>query len=420
MKRRKLFEALLYEKESKKITLILGPRQVGKTVLLKQLYETISENNPAIFLDLDIISNFEKVSSYENLVNFITLQGYAENESAFFYLFLDEFQRYPGFSMILKNVYDNHDNIKIFATGSSSVKIKDEIQESLAGRKNIHYLYPLDFEEYLIFKENQDALQHYKNVNKLKGQKIDTSLLMGLLKEFLVFGGYPEVVLAVNEKEKIRALESIFDLFVKKDLVEYLNIKKILNVKRLIEILSVNLAQKIKYEELAQITSIKEYEVRDYLEILKETFLILDVRPFFTNKNKEIVKIPKIYFVDSGVRNYFLNNFVTTEKRTDSGFLFENFVASEFLKAGQKNIKYWQDKNKREVDFIIDNIHKQIPVEVKFKSNLKQNDFYGLKAFLMQYPDTEKSFLINLASQYTEEKFNIDLILPYLAGKIIK
>ncbi len=419
MKTRKLFQKLLLEEKQNKISIVLGPRQVGKTTLLKQLHETICKSKQGVYLDLDILSNFEKVSSYENLINFIILEGYSGTTSSFFYLFLDEFQRYPGFSKILKNVYDNHGNIKIYATGSSSIKIKEEVQESLAGRKIIHYLLPLDFEEYLIFNDNKEALQHFSNVKKLEGKEIDTSLLSGLLKKFLIFGGYPEVILTTNTKEKIEILNSIFDLYVKKDLVEYLNIKRILHVKRLIEVLSVNNGQKIKYEELGQICSLKEYEVRNYLEILKETFLIAEVRPFFTNKNKEIVKIPKIYFIDSGVRNYFLSNFIEMEKRTDSGFLFEGFVLSELLKAEHRNVKYWQDKNKREVDFIIDNIHEQIPVEVKFKNKLKQNDFSGLKAFLKQYPDTRKSFLINPVSQYSEEIHNISIMLPYIAGKIV-
>jgi len=419
MKKRKLFNALFIEKKVKKISIILGPRQVGKTTLLKQLYQTICKNTPGIYLDMDILSNFGKVSSYESLVNFLVLEGYSKNDTSYFYLFLDEFQRYPGFSKILKNIYDNHDNIKVYATGSSSLEIKDEIQESLAGRKNIHYLFPLDFEEFLVFKEQKEGLNHLKNVNKLEGEEIDTSLLYGLLKEFMIFGGYPEVILTGIEKKKIKVLESIFDFYVKKDLVEYLNLRKILNVKRLIEVLSVNHGQKIKYEELGQICSLKEYEIRNYLEILKETFLITEVRPYFTNKNKEIVKIPKIYFIDPGVRNYFLNNFSGLHKRTDSGFLFEGFVLGEFLKAGARPVKYWQDKNKREVDFIIDHVTRQIPVEVKLKNRLKNNDFLGLKAFLKQYPGTEKSFLVNPGAQHKESIFNINITLPYLVGKCI-
>ena len=242
--------------------------------------------------------------------------------------------------------------------------------------------------------------------------------MLNLLKEFMVFGSYPEVVLISKPQEKIKILNSIFDLYVKKDLIEYLNIKRILHVKKLIEILSVNHGQKIKFEELAKVCSLKEYEVKNYIEILKETFLITELRPYFTNKNKEIVKIPKIYFIDPGVRNYFLNNFIETDKRIDNGFLFEGFVLSEFHKAGHKNIKYWQDKNKREVDFIIDKIHEQIPVEVKFKRNLKQNDFKGLKAYIKQYPETQKMFLINPIAQYTESVNNINVILPYLTEKL--
>lgn len=419
MKKRKLFSNLLTEKENKKISIILGPRQVGKTTLLKQLHTTLCKNNKGVFIDLDIISNYEKISNYESLINWITLEGYSKTSKSVFYLFLDEFQRYSGFSRVLKNVFDNHDNIKIYATGSSSLKIKDEIQESLAGRKNIHHLFALDFEEFIIFKDNKRVLQHLKNVTKLEGKQIDTSLLFSFLQEFLVFGGYPEVVLQEKEEEKIKILSSIFDLYIKFDLVEYLKSNKLLNVKRLIEVLSVNHGQKIKYEELARTCSLKEFEVRNYLEILKETFLIAEARPFFSNKNKEIVKIPKIYFLDPGVRNYFINNFSETRLRADSGFLFEGFVLNEFLKSGNKNIKYWQDKNKREVDFIIDKISIQIPVEVKFKTRLKQNDFTGLKAFLKQYPDTKNGILVNLSFQNKIEKVNIKTMLPYRIAEII-
>ncbi len=108
MKKRKLFDELFAEKEQKEISIVLGPRQVGKTTLLKQLHQAICKNRPGIYLDLDILSNFEKVSSYKNLINFILLEGYDKSTSSFFYLFLDEFQRYPGFSKILPQIYSNY------------------------------------------------------------------------------------------------------------------------------------------------------------------------------------------------------------------------------------------------------------------------------------------------------------------------
>jgi len=419
MKKRELFDVLLSEKDSRKISLILGSRQVGKTTLLKQLHSAICSDTKGVFLDLDVISNYEKVSNYENFINFITLLGYKQNKGGYFYMFLDEFQRYPGFSIVLKNVYDNNSNIKIFATGSSSIKIKDEIQESLAGRKRIHYLYPLSFSEFIDFKGNEEAKLHLTNVENVKGTRLSMPLLNGLLNEFMIYGGYPEVVLTKNKNDKIQVLKDIFDLYVKKDIIEYLNINRVLNVKTLIEILSVNNGQKIKYEELAQVCSLKEYEVRNYLEILKETFLVYELRPFFTNKNKEIVKIPKVYFIDSGVRNFFLNNFNELNIRNDSGFLFEGFVLSELIKSGIEKLKYWQNKNKREVDFILDIASEHIPIEVKYKSVIKSKDFLGLAAYKKQYVKETVSFIVAPLSQYYDDKYNTKVVLPFVIRDLV-
>lgn len=411
MKKRKIFEKLMEQKNSKKISLVLGARQVGKTTVLKEIYNFLNGKNKALFLDLDIFTNFEKVRSFENLINTIKLSGYEENQKDFFYLFLDEFQRYKDLSIIMKNVYDNFDNIKIYASGSSSLTIKDQIQESLAGRKIINILHPLDFEEFLWFKESEI---NAKNTKKLFGKDLhkSTSSLLEMLNEFIIFGGYPEVVLHKNKNEKIEILKSIFDLYVKKDLVEYLKVENILQVKKLIEFIAINNGQKIKYDEIAQVCSLKFKEVKDYIEILQETYLVYAVRPFFTNKNKELVKIPKIYFIDNGVRNFFINNFNPAELRDDNGFLFEAYVLSELLKSGKESIKFWQDKNNHEVDIVLD----KAAIEIKFKTSLKQEDFIGIKAFAKQYKDAKKPYLINLGVQ--KNKGKIKLKLPYVLNFI--
>lgn len=412
MKPRKIFQSLLKQKKDKKVSLLIGARQVGKTTILKALHKELSAGSKAVFLDLDIYSNYERVNTFENFVNTLKLNGYDENQSELFYVFLDEFQRYPGLTLIIKNIYDNFDNIKIYASGSSSIKIKNEIQESLAGRKRTNNIYPLSFEEFLWFKEDEDAIQHLHNIRELKGKQLKqpTSKLLVYLTEFMVSGGYPEVVL---ENDKAGVLESIFDLYVKKDLLEYLDVSKISLAKRLIEYLAINNGQKIKYNDIGQVCSLRYKDVLDYVELLKETYLIIDLRPFFSNKNSELVKIPKIYFMDNGVRNYFINNFNPVNMRNDSGFLFEGFVLSELLKSGIKTdvIKFWQDKNKHEVDIVLDFIRKQIPIEIKYKENLKHEDFLGLKAFCAMYPKTHTPFLVNLNRQEQDKKY--ELILPY-------
>lgn len=413
IKNRIISEELLKQKDSHKVSLLIGARQVGKTTLLKQLYEKlcIEWKKKGIFLDLDVFTNFEKVSTFEALLNTIKLNGYEEKQKDFFYLFLDEFQRYSDFSVTLKNVFDNLKNVKVYASGSSSIKIKSQIQESLAGRKIINKIYPLSFIEYLQFHEKTALLEQVKNITRLKGAQLDktTIELKKELEEFLIFGGYPEVALTKKD-EKPKILEGIFDLYIKKDLIEYLNIKKVVNVKKLIEFLAINHGQKMKYEELCQISSLDYKEVLNYLEILEETFLIKTIRPFYKNKNKELVKVPKIYFIDPGVRNYFINNFNESKLRGDFGYLFEGFIVSELIKQGKEEIKFWQNKNKQEVDLILEE-GKITPIEIKFKENLKSDDEIGLRVFLEEYK-LKEGYLINLSEQ--EKMGKINFILPYL------
>lgn len=414
---RKVFQKLKEQTKNKKIVLLLGARQVGKTTLLKELFNELTRINKCLFLDLDVISNYEKTSNFESLVNTLKANGYDEKQKEFFYLFLDEFHKYPILTKIMKNVYDNLENVKIYASGSSSLAIKDKVQESLAGRKQIIEIFPLDFEEFLWFKQNEKLSGNLKNLEKLRGDNLNNSIneFNSLLKEFLIFGGYPEVALKKTKEEKIEVLISIFDLYIKKDLVEYLRIEKILEVKRLIEFLAVNNGQKIKYEEIAKLTSLNFKDIKRYLEILEETYLIKMLRPFYTNKNKELVKIPKIYFIDNGVRNFFTNNFNQLNLRNDSGFLFEGFVISELLKKGEKNLKFWQDKNDNEVDIIMEK-EKIIPIEVKFKQKLKSEDFRGIETFLKEYPKIKKSYLINLGVQKSSKKTSF--LLPYSLNEV--
>jgi len=415
---RKVFLKLKEQARDRKISLLLGARQVGKTTLLKALFTELSQTNKCLFLDLDVLSNYEKVSTFENLLNTIKLEGFDEKRKGFFYLFLDEFQRYPGFAKIMKNVYDNLPNVKIFASGSSSLAIKNQAQESLAGRKKINEIFPLDFEEFLWFKQNEKIAKKFLKIKQLEGENLHQPLkeFNDLLKEFLIFGGYPEVALKNSKEEKTAVLSSIFDLYVKKDLVEYLNIEKILDMKKLVEFLAVNNGQKIKYEEISKLTGLSFNEIKKHIEILKETGIIWVLSPFYTNKNKELAKIPKIYFLDNGVRNFFINNFNDLSLRNDAGFLFEGFILSELLKKGAKNLRFWQDKNRNEIDIILEKDSIIIPIEAKFKQTIKSEDFRGTENFFKDYPKTKKSYLINLGTQNVRKK--TQLILPYSLEKI--
>lgn len=412
---RQIYSSLKDQVENKKITILIGPRQVGKTMLMKQLNHDLQEKYKCMYLDLDIYSQYEKVSSYENLINTLTLNGYKKDSNRKFILFLDEFQKYRNVSNIIKNVVDHHPNIKIFASGSSSLEINDNIQESLAGRKRVVHIYPLSFEEFLHFKQKDDLIEQLQKVADIASDSLPSLMpeLFQQLEEFLIFGGYPEVTLS-PQNEKKEVLESIFDLYVKKDLVDFLNINKIKNAKTLINHLALNHGQEINYNKLGQIASLDSKTSKNYLEILRETFLITILSPWYTNKNKELTKTPKIYFIDNGIRNYFINNFNETKLRNDTPFLFESFVISELLKKGFsfRNIKFWRSKNRQEVDLILDKGTIVKPVEIKYKNNIKKSDFSGLTNFLNHYPENKHGYLINPQSN-KQVLENITMLSPF-------
>jgi len=395
--------------ENNKVVVLLWPRQVWKTTIMKYFVSELEKKmEKVMFLDLDIYKNYEKVENYNKFINYLKINWYDEVDDNYYYVFLDEFQKYKDFTKVLKNIYDNNSNIKIIVSWSSSLTIKNNVSESLAWRKRIINIYPLKFKEFLLFKNEQKLYDNYENISKLKWKWLYSSLenYYVLLYEFMIFGWYPAVVLEDNYVEKQKILADIFDLFIRKDLWEYLKIDKIKVVKDILKFIAINNWWKIRYQEIAEISNVSMHTIKNYIEILKELFLFIELKPYYTNKNLEIVKMPKIYFIDNWVRNYFIKNFIELDLRQDKWELFEWFVLWEFIKiwVDVDSIKYWNDKNKREVDVIIDNISEIIPYEIKFKKIIKSKDLLWLKVFTKKY--NVKWNLINLDINSKTETYN--------------
>ncbi len=418
-KDRQIYPLLAEQKDNGKITILIGPRQVGKTTLLRHLYEQFNNDHSCLFLDLDIYSHYEQVSSYENLINTLKLNGYQTTQPELFILFLDEFQRYSDISLVLKSVCDHHPNIKIYASGSSSLAINEQIQESLAGRKRILRIYPLSFREYLHFRGRDDLGEKLDKISAIQADNLDILLpnLFEELYQFLIYGGYPEITQAEG-REKREVLASIFDLYVKKDLVDFLKVDRIKHAKTLIRHLAVNNGQETSFSQLAQVAGIDEKTAKNYVEILMETFIVTVHPPWFTNRNKELVKTPKIYFLDNGVRNFFINNFNPPDIRSDSSFLFEGYVISELLKSGMmpEQIKFWRTKNRQEVDLILETGGKLKPVEIKYKKHLKSTDYKGLKSYRKNYPDCRHLYLVNLTNNLLMNE--VQHLSPFDLGRL--
>ncbi len=394
LRKRKIFSQLRKNLNNKKILILTGSRQVGKTSLMKMLQSELPVKAKSVFVDMDIVSNREIGESLEGFLDFLYLHGYEEKQKTF-YCFVDEFQKVKGIGNVFKNLYDNYPNIKIIASGSSSLSIKRNVKESLAGRKFVFEIFPLDFEEFLLFKDDLALIKIYNNIDKLQQDSITfPAKFENALNEFLTFGGYPEVVLANSQEDKKQVLKSIFDLYLEKDIVGFSNIENFPAFKKLVEILAVTNGGEVNFSSLSSDVGIHVKTLKSYISLLEETYLIRTLRPFYSNKKKEVVKSPKVYFLDNGVRNFFLKNYGSLGKRVDKGAIWESYVFQELIKnTNDLPIHFWRTKQQQEVDFILGG-EKLLPIEVKYKSEGKTRDFSNLLTFMNLY-DVNKGVVLS-------------------------
>ncbi|NIA19925.1 MAG: DUF4143 domain-containing protein, partial [Xanthomonadaceae bacterium] len=261
--------------------------------------------------------------------------------------------------------HDHFPALTVMATGSSSLRIKHKFSDSLAGRKRIFLIHPLNFDEFLLFKgENRlrEARKLFCEANEIEKQDL-ADLVLGfqdaflrLLEEYLIYGGYPEVVLVEGKKDKIEKLNSIATSYIQKDIREVGNIDNLEAYNSLLKYLAVNLGAQFNLTSAQATVGISAPTLKKYLELLRETFIVAELPPFFTNKNKEISKSKKIFFHDTGIRNLQIRNFNAVELRTDIGSLYENFVFNVFDR--KRDIVtgnyFYRTQVQTEIDFVIE------------------------------------------------------------------
>lgn len=409
---RKIFPLLKKEIKNKNIVVLTGSRQVGKTTLLRMLEESFKkEGKSTIFLDLDLVENLEYFENLEKFLNYLKLNGLEPDKPHI--IFIDEFQHSFGSGKILKNIYDHYPNLKIYISGSSSLAIGDHLKESLAGRKSVYKLHPLNFEEFLIFTQETQFLDYLNNwENNLNLSAKDNERFWHILEEFLIFGGYPKVALQKTKDEKIKELKEIFNSYIKKDIKSFLKIANLLSYNKLIEILALNIGNLMNLHKISAEISIDREILENYIFLLEETFIIKTVRPYFTNKKKEIIKMPKVYFEDLGLRNLALNNFNPFKIRPDAGFILENYLLGEIAKSDLIlfDLKFWRKKMGGEVDFILSKNGQNIPIEAKYQrfDPRKLNAPSGLKSFIAEHHPPKAMVVNNNLSQ--REKINKTVI----------
>lgn len=348
------------------IIAVVGPRQSGKTTLLKQIFKSLKKAVYVDFEDRDILNLFNN-----DIKSFYSLKVKGAD-----YLFIDEFQYASDGGRKLKYLFDTY-KTKIIISGSSVLDLTHQAVKYLVGRIFNFYLYPFTFAEFLRYKnpklhenvylEIKGKTDHFLYGKRKIPPAVNEQVIKEIYKyyaEYAVFGGYPRVVLAGDKEEKIMVLKNIYNTYLLREIRDILHLSTEDELQKLVKALSFQIGSMAVYNELGQISSLDYKNLMRHLNILDKTFLIKMVTPYCKNKRTEIAKSPKIYFWDNGFRNMIIGSFQRLSERVDRGMLNENYVAGQLLKRGF-DIKYWRTKSGAEIDFVIEDREANIAIEVK-------------------------------------------------------
>lgn len=353
---RSLLPALKKQIQTREIVVLTGMRQVGKTTLLNMLFEQVTSDNK-VLLDMEnllVQKIFEEID-YENI--WANLRPFGINPDRKAYIFIDEIQVKPEVTKIIRYLFD-HYPVKFFITGSPSFYLKDLFPESLAGRKVTFDLFPLDFEEFLLFKGGQRPASELFSEKDRRKNLVAYERIKKMYDEYLYFGGFPRVVLTPDESQKKRILNDILVSYMEKDVRRLADFRRMTAFRDLMLLLMQRLGSKLEVTKLASEMELTRQTIYSYLSFLEATYVIFRIKPFTRNVDREISSTPKIYFCDNGLVQQFA--------RVSEGKLLENAAYLNLRKYGR--LMYYQRRSGKEIDFILP--HRSIAMEVKRKGTV--------------------------------------------------
>lgn len=355
-----------------KAIIITGPRQVGKTTLLKSLLKEYPSDKVLVLNcdEPDVIHHLENVSSTQ-LRNLI-----GKHEI----LMIDEAQKVKDIGLTLKLIVDNIEGIQIIATGSSAFELRNKLNEPLTGRKFEYRLYPISTNE----------LIHHTSQTEEKR----------LLENRMIFGFYPDVI--NNPSDKTIILKELTNSYLFKDILSYRDIRNPEILHKLLMLLALQLGSEVSYNELSKSLGIDKETVERYIDLLEKVFVIFKLNSFSRNIRNELKKSKKFYFYDNGVRNALINNFQPLQMRLDTGALWENYLISERRKFIDyqniySNTYFWRTHAQQEIDYIEERNGMIHAFEFKWKENKK---IKVPASFAANYP--EHHFQVITPANYIE------------------
>lgn len=329
------------------VTIVYGPRRVGKTVLLEQL-KTALDSKKVIVFNGDTQEAIDALSTNSE----VKLSNLVKDYEV---IFIDEAQRIPNITLSIKIIVDKFPAKKIIVTGSSSLELSRGVKENLTGRNISHLLYPLSTRELSL------CIQDYQ--------------ITALLDDQLIFGGYPYIYSLATKTEKENYLLQIVEDYLFKDVIGLERIDYPEAFKKIAVLLAFQIGQEVSLNELSVALGIEIKTVSRYLDLLEKSFVIFRLDAYSTNLRNEVNKKKKYYFYDLGIRNALIRQFQSLTDRVDIGRLWENFLLVERKKKEEtedvNNRHYfWRNYVGAEVDFLeIDDKNKMTAFEFKWKKD---------------------------------------------------
>lgn len=380
---RELLEEIKPFLDRKEFLAITGARQTGKTTFLEIIRGYLVERKQIDKTCIHIVTFEDRKLLWEfesDPVSFVNSFKTSKGKKTI-YLMIDEFQYVEDGGQKLKLIYDTVKDIKIIITGSSSLEIKANVGRYMVGRLLTFPMGPFNFGE-ILSARNERLEKLYRERNKMfrgwlreqnrvkikRGEDVFFREMIRIYEELCIWGGYPAVVLSKMKRERAKVLNDIYSNYILKDIKGLLELATEKNLFLLSQYLATQIGNIIVYQNISERSGLNYRQLKQHLNILKETFICEELKPFFKNRQKELSKNPKIYFLDTGFRNSLMDNMNNLAKRSDGGALVENVVflkLKETIKDGGK-IFFWRTKAGAEVDFVLQINGELIPVEVKY------------------------------------------------------
>lgn len=345
--------------QGKKVVVVYGPRQAGKTTLVKAV---IDESG---FKTLEINADQAKYRDVFSSQDLALMQQFV---SGYDLLFIDEAQRIPDIGINLKILHDEMPDLRIIATGSSSFELVNKIKEPLTGRTITLTLYPIGLYE---LQEERTFFE------------IDTAL-----ESYLRFGMYPELFSIESQDDKIHYLLELSSSYLYKDILELSSIQHSDKVIKLLQLLAFQIGSEVSLQELGKSLGMSKDTVSKYIDLLEKSFVVFRLPGFSRNLRKEVTKMDKIYFWDIGIRNAILDDFKPMLLRQDKGAIWENFLIAERRKAiafsrGRGRGYFWRTYDQQEIDYL----EEKDGFLSAFECKLKVQKAKVPVAFAKAYPD---------------------------------